>query len=678
MKIPDYTALGAPEARPSERVASYDNAQAPGAALTQLGGVAQKAGSDMQDMIDVADVNDAMANKFEPTVRALGQNFYSLQGKAAMDGAKPYAESVQTALDDTTNGLSGQAARMFQKQAQGIVNSELYRASAHAGQQAHVYAAQANSAAIENAKQDYSAALLSGDMNAASDAKNTILQHVVGYQSQRGNGPDDPIAIQAVRAAQQDINQITQGAVQNRLQSQPGSVQQALLRPLMHGQPAPGTPTTAPTDQNGIIDTVMTHLEGSALVPDDNGHGPSKYGIVGSDNGLTPAQTAALTPEQAKQLYIKNYWEKAGIDKLPDNMKMIGFDTAVQFGPETAKGMIAQANGDPQALLDIRSDKYRGIISQNPKVYAGSAESWQNRTATLSQMVGGNDVPGTPVKNPVLFGMPVDPSTVPALTAMADATATKQAKQVAMQQAQAVQDATKDVMSKYAAGTLTAQDAVNPVFPAEQQQKFLAMVPHTDNVNPADPAVAQTRGAIENMKATSPEQFKSLDMSQLVGKLPASEITNYMDQQTLARKNDQGYIKETQELSHLKTTIADMMPKAWTTASLQKLDANDEEKKNYDAFTGQFVKAVNDRQVTGGKPLTRSDVRSIASDLLKQDYAVPGHHWYNSGSSSASGYSVDVPDEYRMGLIRNAVSRKLPVPQESEIISSYMAQKAPK
>lgn len=418
VKLPDYTALGvAPDIRPTASVISMPNATAVPQAEENLGATAEKAVYDTQDMLNKAAVTDAMANQYQPKVRELATNFYSLQGKAALDAAPQFAADMAQARTDAGSNLIGQAAQQFQAQALPIEDRELYRSSEHAGEQARVYAKDSNDASIENHITDFSSSLIA-DPGAAADERTLALATDANFQKSIGSSPD------MIKYRQNNINsafdKAQQGVVQQKLLSLPGKQQQALVNTAVHGTPVTGAPNAAPTQQDPIINTVMTHLEGSQLVQNDNGHGPSKYGIVGALNGLTPQQTADLTPDQAKQIYINNYWKPAGIDNLPDNMKMVAFDTAVQFGVGTAKGMIAQANGDPQTLLDIRSSAYKNLVEQNPDKYGDSAQSWQNRTATLSGMIGQPVPSGQAVANPKLFGVDVDPSTLPKLMEIAN------------------------------------------------------------------------------------------------------------------------------------------------------------------------------------------------------------------------------------------------------------------
>lgn len=197
IKLPDFTSLdssrvesaGAPTPQPSEGVARINDITAPYQAGEQFGQQATDAGSKLQDIINVADVNNAMTSSFQPKVQELGQGFYSLSGKQAMDAAPQFASSVQQSLNDTAENLTGQARTMFMRQAQPIVDREMYRASTHAGQQALVYSDQSHEAVLANGVKDIEDNLSGGDSKTALDEATLLRQHEAGYQQSLGIDP---------------------------------------------------------------------------------------------------------------------------------------------------------------------------------------------------------------------------------------------------------------------------------------------------------------------------------------------------------------------------------------------------------------------------------------------------------------------------------------------------------
>lgn len=240
----------------------------------------------------------------------------------------------------------------------------------------------------DNNKNLYLAAQTDEDRQKILDNTGTL------FNTARDSGFLDPVeAFKLKRTWGQDV-------VEARLNAQPPAERVRLLQPLMdkmqgktsdaNGPPEqllPGA-TNAPSEAATSINFVMTQLEGKAFVPNDGGRGPSKFGIVGKDNGLTPEQVAGLTSDKAAEIYKTKYWDEVGADKLPPNMRLLAFDTAVNFGQDTAKQMIAESGNDPQKLLQIRQQKYQELAAQNPEKYGKYAASWQNRNELLGKMVG--------------------------------------------------------------------------------------------------------------------------------------------------------------------------------------------------------------------------------------------------------------------------------------------------
>lgn len=174
------------------------------------------------------------------------------------------------------------------------------------------------------------------------------------------------------------------------IEALPTDQQLKILKPIVDSHT--GTAIAKPDD---AINYVITNYEGSALNPNDSGKGPSKYGILGSANGLTDDQVKNLTQAQAAAIYKKNYWDKIGADSLPDNMKLIAFDTAVNFGVGAASNMIAASDGDPKKLLQLREEKHAALVAAHPETYGPAEASWKKRDDDLATTIGAGT--GAPV-----------------------------------------------------------------------------------------------------------------------------------------------------------------------------------------------------------------------------------------------------------------------------------------
>ena len=69
--------------------------------------------------------------------------------------------------------------------------------------------------------------------------------------------------------------------------------------------------------------------------------GLTKYGI--SQRAFPNVDIKNLTPEGAKQLYVDNYWNVAHCDQLPEALKYVHFDTAVNMGADKAVRILQEA-----------------------------------------------------------------------------------------------------------------------------------------------------------------------------------------------------------------------------------------------------------------------------------------------------------------------------------------------
>ncbi|WP_457642654.1 glycoside hydrolase family 108 protein [Persephonella sp.] len=74
--------------------------------------------------------------------------------------------------------------------------------------------------------------------------------------------------------------------------------------------------------------------------PYDSG-GETKYGI--SKKAYPHLDIKNLTLQQAKEIYYRDYWIPSKADKLPDQLAIMHFDTAVNTGVKTANKILQKA-----------------------------------------------------------------------------------------------------------------------------------------------------------------------------------------------------------------------------------------------------------------------------------------------------------------------------------------------
>lgn len=187
--------------------------------------------------------------------------------------------------------------------------------------------------------------------------------------------------------------------------------------------PAPdltqGAPTQADSGGNGApqqgnMDAVLHDVMGreGGYVANDNGKGPTNFGINGQANGLSPAQVAALTPAQAAQIYKTKYLGPAGVNvdaMSPAAAQVVG-DAAVNQGPQRAEQWYQQSGGDMNKFLALRQNAY----SQLEKAQPQNAPTWQSRMADMQHYVnkGGTPDQHNEGDTPVAPSTPLTPLSV--------------------------------------------------------------------------------------------------------------------------------------------------------------------------------------------------------------------------------------------------------------------------
>jgi lysozyme family protein len=102
-----------------------------------------------------------------------------------------------------------------------------------------------------------------------------------------------------------------------------------------------------------IVAQVLRYEGGYTNHPDDHG-GPTNFGITALDLGAwrqlgrkaTPSEVAAMTRDEAVQIYRKRYIADPRFDQIPDmNLRMIVVDGGVLFGVAWAAKRLQQALG---------------------------------------------------------------------------------------------------------------------------------------------------------------------------------------------------------------------------------------------------------------------------------------------------------------------------------------------
>lgn len=126
--------------------------------------------------------------------------------------------------------------------------------------------------------------------------------------------------------------------------------------------------------------------------PNDKGGATNKGITQGMYNNWLIAQGKSrkdvkfISQQEVEEIYYKNYWLKAGCDKMSKVFAVICFDTAVNMGVGRVKEFLQAARWtDPQKFLAAREQKYREFAKYgNQKIFLNG---WLNRLNDLRNFI---------------------------------------------------------------------------------------------------------------------------------------------------------------------------------------------------------------------------------------------------------------------------------------------------
>lgn len=122
--------------------------------------------------------------------------------------------------------------------------------------------------------------------------------------------------------------------------------------------------------------------------------GETKYGI--SKKSYPDVNIKDLTLDEAKEIYMRDYWDACGCDVLPEPLDVVVFDTAVNMGQGRAKQFLAQIDPEHSPLmppglateyLKLRDEKYNSIVARNFS-QGRFLKGWRNRMNHLREFCG--------------------------------------------------------------------------------------------------------------------------------------------------------------------------------------------------------------------------------------------------------------------------------------------------
>lgn len=114
--------------------------------------------------------------------------------------------------------------------------------------------------------------------------------------------------------------------------------------------------------------------------------GETKYGI--SKRSYPNVDIRELTEQDAKDLYWRDYWDKAGCEDLPWPMCLVVLDAAVNHGVSRARKFLELSGDNWREYLLLRMAFYLDIVrrKRSQKKYI---RGWLNRVASLHKEARG-------------------------------------------------------------------------------------------------------------------------------------------------------------------------------------------------------------------------------------------------------------------------------------------------
>lgn len=157
---------------------------------------------------------------------------------------------------------------------------------------------------------------------------------------------------------------------------------------IISSSTTPAAPAQSAASTGGGLAGMMPWLlkKEGGYVADDNGRGPTKYGINKRAN--PEVDLDKLDEKGAQDIYQKKYWDEIGADKLPPAMQPVAMNFAVQAGQDQAKKLIAQSGGDPVKFNELAKSYYDSLPQRGPKDLRPGWKARSDEALALGQQGG--------------------------------------------------------------------------------------------------------------------------------------------------------------------------------------------------------------------------------------------------------------------------------------------------
>ncbi len=695
-----------PQAQPMARFElgkEFGSAQAieGGRAMQNFGQAMIQVADRLQSFVDDArtkELDTQLSDKIRQIMYDPEKGYMATQGKSALELRSQTLKSLEEARTEIARGASNNVQQsMFTNVANRRFESVFNQLDAHALQQTKVYnmaeskarleasiydaLANTNSVYQKDADGKPTGAFQTYKQTAIEEANNLAdLSGFAPNSSQRSNLVRDVTTKIHADVVQQMVNrndyigarsyldqQIKTGEVNEKAQLELGRLlKEGYTREAgkVKGDAIYGDKGPTGTDFESGFQWILK-VEGTSYVADDAGAGPTSHGI--NSKAFPNEDIGGMTASRAKTLY-RGIWNEIGADKLPANIRMIAFDSAVNHGPGQTKKFLEQAQGDPQKLIDLRRDFYADLIARDPKKFGQYEKGWENRLQKLESSLTGERTLGT-------------------MLAETNAIKDPQEREIARQRIK--NNYTEDQSIKqadYLALLMVAQDAAYARIGGWQDVPAEVWA----SVKPEDRAKL-VQGA---PRANDPDTVIMLDNSpEMWRKETLTQYRGLLTEETYRRYYSLGNGPKAEEKIIEATIDADQFKRALLDAGLKKLidpkaDTND--KRELIRLRSEVEREINLQQEAKKRKLTMDEKNNIMVSMLKPvKESVTYDSWWRKTlnmtetEESRRAYQVInrekivIPANIRSKIVSD-MERTGVMPTEKRILDAYLLMKETK
>lgn len=147
----------------------------------------------------------------------------------------------------------------------------------------------------------------------------------------------------------------------------------------------------AVTNFDKAFDVIVSAEGGYTSDPLDKGNWDS--GVVGKGNlkgtkyGISAAayptiDIQALTLEQAKGIYKRDYWDVLQLDDAEYPFALVSFDAAVNMGVNYAKGLILSVTQDANFVVNFQAE--RALRYASLSIFPRYGKGWMRRLVRIA------------------------------------------------------------------------------------------------------------------------------------------------------------------------------------------------------------------------------------------------------------------------------------------------------